>query len=201
MPKLGMQPIRQRQIIDAAIRTIHSEGIGQASIRQIGLNVGISPSLVTHYFGTREQLFVEVLKHLNKQMARITAERLRQASTPLDRMWAIAAAQFDSEHFEPVTVGAWFALWSKLPEIPAMQRYQDIYERRLTSNIRHAMRPLVPPGQLDFAVDSVLAMIDGLWVKAAQPTSRIDREAALRIFRALVLMLIEHLPARPLHDT
>ncbi|TPK90230.1 transcriptional regulator BetI [Mesorhizobium sp. B2-4-14] len=193
MPKVGMQPIRQKQIIEAAIDTIHELGIEQSSIRQIGMKAGISPSLITHYFGSRDELYTLVLRHLNRELSRVTIARLRTASTPMERLLAIASAQFDAEQFQPAVATAWFALWAALRGNHEMMRYQAIYEKRLASNIAYCLRSLIPEGQVDFAVNCLLAMIDGLWVKAAQPTSRVTTENALAIFQNYVVQLVSQL--------
>ncbi|MBO9628199.1 MAG: transcriptional regulator BetI, partial [Shinella sp.] len=143
MPKVGMQPVRQRQIIAAAIKTIHEFGIEQTSIRQIGMKAGISPSLITHYFGSRDELYTVVLRHLNRELSRATIERLRNAKTPMERLLAIASAQFDPEQFQPAVAATWFALWASLAGNAEMMRFQAIYEKRLASNIAHCLRSLV----------------------------------------------------------
>jgi TetR/AcrR family transcriptional regulator, transcriptional repressor of bet genes len=74
-----------------------------------------------------------------------------------------------------------------------MSRYQVIYERRLASNIAYSLRRLIPSDQIDFAVECILAMIDGLWVKAAQPTSRITTQTALPTFQKFVTELVAQL--------
>ncbi|WP_457579474.1 transcriptional regulator BetI [Ensifer adhaerens] len=196
MPKVGMQPVRQKQIIAAAIDTIHELGIEQSSIRQIGMRAGISPSLITHYFGSRDELYTLVLRHLNRELSRATVEGLRQANTPMERLLAIAAAQFDPAQFQPAVASTWFALWAGLSGNAEMMRFQTIYERRLASNIAHCLRALVPAKQVEFGVNCLLAMIDGLWVKAAQPTSRITTTNAFPIFRDYVVQLVAQLSRR-----
>ncbi len=196
MPKLGMQVIRQKQIISAAIDTIHELGIEQSSIRRIGIKAGISPSLISHYFGSRDELYTVVLRHLNRELSRATVDRLREADTPMERLLAIAAAQFDPVQFRPAMATAWFALWAALRGNREMTRFQTIYERRLASNIAYCLRELVPADQVEFRVNCLLAMIDGLWVKAAQPTSRITTENAYPIFRDYLIQLTDQLGTR-----
>ena len=137
MPKVGMQPIRQMQIIIAAIDTIHELGIEQSYIRQIGAKAGISPSLITHYFGSRDELYTLVLRHLNRELSRATTERLHAAANPMERLLAIASAQFDPDQFHPAVASAWFALWASLRGNSEMMRFQSIYERRLSSNLAY----------------------------------------------------------------
>ena len=111
----------------------------------------------------------------------------------MDRLLAIAAAQFEPAQFQPAVATAWFALWASLGGNPDMMRFQSIYERRLASNIAHCLRSLVPDDRIAFGTNCLLAMIDGLWVKAAQPTSRITTQNALPIFRDYVVQLVAQL--------
>lgn len=160
------------------------------------MKAGISPSLITHYFGSREELYTLVLRHLNRELSRATAARLRKAETPIERLLAIASAQFDVDQFQPAVAAAWFALWASLRGNPEMMRFQAIYEKHLASNIAFCLRSLIPEDQVEFAVNCLLAMIDGLWVKAAQPTSRITTQNALPIFQKCVVQLVKQL-SRP----
>jgi TetR/AcrR family transcriptional repressor of bet genes len=190
MPKVGMQPVRLRQIIDAAIETIYIDGVEASSIRQIGMRAGVSPSLITHYFGSRDQLHTEILRHLNREISRTIAEKLRHSQSPLKRLYAIGEAQFAPTHFEPATAATWLALWAAIPHNEEMRRFQHIYERRLRSNLIFAFRPLVSHGDLDLAVNCTTALIDGLWIKAVQPTSPITTANAFEIFCRFIDVLV-----------
>ncbi len=44
MPKVGMQPIRRRQLIDATLSTINEVGINDATIAQIARRAGYPPA-------------------------------------------------------------------------------------------------------------------------------------------------------------
>ncbi|SQK76818.1 transcriptional regulator BetI [Tatumella ptyseos] len=53
MPKVGMQPIRRRQLIDATLETINDVGLHYATIAQIAKRAGVSTGIISHYFGTK----------------------------------------------------------------------------------------------------------------------------------------------------
>ena len=48
MPKLGMAPIRRRQLIEAAIAVIHEDGFAQATVARIARRAGVSSGIVHH---------------------------------------------------------------------------------------------------------------------------------------------------------
>jgi TetR/AcrR family transcriptional repressor of bet genes len=53
MPKVGMQPIRRQQLIEATLTAIDQVGMGDASIALIARLAGVSNGIISHYFRTR----------------------------------------------------------------------------------------------------------------------------------------------------
>jgi len=192
MPRVGMAPLRRTQLIDATIQCIHEEGVGRSSVQRISRRAGLSPGIVAHYFDDKEGLLVATLSRLNKRLSDEMIRRMQSARTPRERLWAIIDAHFEPVHFAPDTVDAWFALWGKVREIPDLARVHRVYEARLRSNLRHAVRPLVAPERVEMVADSLGAMIDGLWAKAAQPTTAISADGARAIFADTIDRLLDH---------
>ena len=54
MPKLGMQSIRRRQLIDATLEAINEVGMHDATIAQIARRAGVSTGIISHYFRDRK---------------------------------------------------------------------------------------------------------------------------------------------------
>ena len=50
MPKVGMEPIRRRQLIEATITSIHEYGFADATVSRISAAAGVSTGIVHHYF-------------------------------------------------------------------------------------------------------------------------------------------------------
>lgn len=183
MPKLGMQPIRERQLVQAAQQVLSTEGFARTTMARVGRHAGLSSGTVQHYFHDKEGLLAATLAALNRQLSEATIPRLRAAATPFERLQAIAEVQFEDAQFGSDIVAVWHALWGNLRDSPRLQRLQGIYERRMRSNVRHAMRRLVPPRTLDDQTDSMLAMIYGLWIEAAQPANTMTADRARRLMR------------------
>lgn len=60
-------------ILEAALDRFATDGYGKTSIRAIASAAGVDPSLVTHFFGTKEGLLAESLSHLDHLPAKIRA--------------------------------------------------------------------------------------------------------------------------------
>ncbi len=56
MPKLGMQSIRRRQLIDATLEAINEVGMHDATIAQIARRAGVSTGIISHYFRDKNGL-------------------------------------------------------------------------------------------------------------------------------------------------
>src|SRR5918993_975251 len=56
MPKVGMEPIRRQQLIEATITSISRYGYADATISRISKEAGVSTGIVHHYFGSKDDL-------------------------------------------------------------------------------------------------------------------------------------------------
>ena len=65
-PKLGRRPAGESstrdEILDAARASFASIGYDRTSMRGVAKTAGVDPSLLVHYFGTKEGLFAESLR-------------------------------------------------------------------------------------------------------------------------------------------
>src|SRR6266516_7965980 len=65
MARTGRRPGNQdtrEAILDAARSAFSELGFDGASIRAIATSAGVDPALVHHYFGSKEQLFLEMME-------------------------------------------------------------------------------------------------------------------------------------------
>lgn len=56
MPKVGMQPIRRQQLIEATMQAVDQVGMGDASIALIARLAGVSNGIISHYFKDKNGL-------------------------------------------------------------------------------------------------------------------------------------------------
>ncbi|HCP54370.1 MAG TPA: transcriptional regulator BetI, partial [Pseudomonas sp.] len=56
MPKVGMQPIRRSQLINATLKAVDQVGMSDASIAYIARLAGVSNGIISHYFQDKNGL-------------------------------------------------------------------------------------------------------------------------------------------------
>ncbi|GLR78943.1 transcriptional regulator BetI (plasmid) [Azospirillum oryzae] len=177
MPKVGMEPIRRRQLIDATIASMGKHGLADTTVQTISRGAGVSPGIIHHYFGGKDELLAATMRSMLQQLRDDATQRLAAADSPRARLEAIVDCNFAPDQFEPRVVAAWLGFWAQAPHNPALSRLQRINARRLHSNLLHALRPLLPPERAERVAVGLAAMIDGLWLRFAL-TGAIDGSAA-----------------------
>lgn len=165
MPKLGMEPIRRAALVKATIDVIGAQGSLDVTVSQIAKRAGMSSALAHHYFGGKDQIFLAAMRQILRDFGSEVRRALRPTCTPRARAEALIAASFAPSCFEPATVSAWMTLYAHATTKPEMHRLLMLYQRRLLSNLTHALRPLSKSPQDDAVTLS--ALIDGLYLRAA----------------------------------
>ena len=167
MPKLGMGPIRRRQLIDAAIASIHEYGLADTTVARIARKAGVSPGIVHHYFTGKDDLLFETMRQLLADLRADVVARYASARGPFERLNAVINACFGDVQFSPEVVAAWLGLYGTARQSERLQAILTIYHRRLRSNLVSDLRALVPPPEAARIAEGIAAMIDGLWVRYA----------------------------------
>jgi betaine-aldehyde dehydrogenase len=189
---------RRRQLIEATIETLAEVGFNAASLSEIARRANVSTGLFAHYFGDKDGLLEATLRFVAARLARSAASGLRAAATRRERLFAVCEAALADEEFDRRTGAVWLTFWGQMAHSDRYQRIQGIYERRMLSNLRHALHGLVPEDRVGLCAVLIAAGIDGLWLRShtAKPSDReIITDGASA--RSLVRALVEGLLASP----
>lgn len=162
-----MAETRRRALIGAALKEIADRGSLDVTVAQIASRAGVSSALAHHYFGAKDDLILATMRHLLAEFGAGVVDRLRRADTPRSRLAAIVRGSFGPEQFHRATIGAWLTFYAWALSSPGAARLLHVYQRRLHSNLVHALRPLVPASAAGRIAEGVGAMIDGVYLREA----------------------------------
>lgn len=182
MPKVGMEPIRKRQLIAATVASIHRNGFADTTVQTIGRAAGMSPGIIHHYFGGKGALLAATMRALMVELRACVVPALRAARDPRERIEAVIDASFAARQFQPQVIVTWLAFWGQAPHDRELGRLQRIYARRLEGHLRHDFRRLVG-ARAPMAAAGLAAMIDGLWLSFALGRLDAGPEAARALAR------------------
>ena len=80
MPKVGMQPIRRRQLINATLEAINEVGMHDATIAQIARRAGVSTGIISHYFKDKNGLLEATMRDITGQLRDAVLSRMAAQS-------------------------------------------------------------------------------------------------------------------------
>lgn len=161
--------LRREEIVVAAHEVFGSRGFHKASLGEIADRVGITHQGILHHFGSKDQLFVEVLEYRGRldvsefenheppRGAELLRHLVRTASANMGRAGLVQSYVVLSA--ESVTEGH-----------PAQDSFRERFAN-LRALIAAALdetcgpEVAVAPGELDSAASSIIALMDGLQVQ------------------------------------
>ena len=181
MPRIGMEPVRRRALISAAIDAIHAHGMGQVTMGEIARRAGVSAALAHHYFGGKDQLLLATMRHLLSELGEEIQAGLADAGTPAERISALVRGNFSPRQFRPAVISAWLAFYVQAQNDPEARRLLHVYTRRLESNLLHALRDLTGRDHAARIAETAAALIDGLWIRRSLAGDNPDPEDAVRL--------------------
>lgn len=167
MPKLGMEPVRRKALIDAAIAAIGARGSLDVTMSDIASRAGVSSALAHHYFGAKEELLQATMRQILFDLGMDTVKALKKATTPRARLSAIIGVNFSASQFRQEIIQAWLAFYVEAQKSQPLRRLLHVYARRLHANLMSNLTPLMPRTEAGRVAEGIAAMIDGLYIRRA----------------------------------
>ncbi|HEY0125375.1 MAG TPA: transcriptional regulator BetI [Rhizobium sp.] len=193
MPKVGMEPVRRKALVDAAMRVIGDHGSLTVTMSEIAKQAGVSPALAHHYFGSKEQLLIETVRHHLQRLRDSTVTAMKAAKTPREKLSAVIHVSFHADQFAPETIAAWLAFYAEAQRSEETRRFLVIYARRLRSNLLANLKALCSPDDAERIAEGAAAMIDGLYIRQSLRSAPISIEASIALTEDYINTLLASL--------
>lgn len=175
MPKVGMEPIRRAALVEATIAAIGEAGSLDVTVSQIAKRAGMSSALAHHYFGGKDKIFMAAMRQILRDYSAEVRRELAKTTRHDQRAEAIIRANFAESCFDPAAVSAWMTFYGQAQTSPEALRLLTLYQKRLRSNLTHALRGRTTAPKE--AADLLAALIDGLYIRVGLTTPDEDAEA------------------------
>lgn len=109
MGRKSLANIRKPEILEHFYQVIIEEGLQGASIAKIAKHMGVNPSLLTHYFTTKEEMVVELIDFIYQKYLETFISRIKKVRDPEKRFDALLNAFFGLEWDKLVEDSAFYA--------------------------------------------------------------------------------------------
>ena len=166
MPKVGMEPVRRQQLIDATIESVAQKGLQATTINSISKNAGMSSGIISHYFGGKQGLIEATVRYLLSNLKDDLISKVNEKTTPTQRLMFIVESNFALVQQRKDTTRTWLSFWAQSMHDKELHRLQNVNSKRLQSNLTVSFKQLMPLAQANLAAELTAAMIDVLWLRA-----------------------------------
>jgi AcrR family transcriptional regulator len=188
-PATEQNEARRIEMLRAAAELICERGFGETRIADVAKRAGVSSALVIYYFGTRDRLLVDALRHSEESFYEAAEKMLAEVTSLRERLsllikWTCVP---EADNEIPGAWGLWFDLWAQAfrhDEVKAGRVELDARWRRM---IVDAIKSAEATAEVDADVDARLfalefaALLDGLSIQVALEDPEVDSEVAYDI--------------------
>lgn len=173
---------RRREILERAIEVFAERGAEKTSLRAIGEAIGVSHAALRHYFDSREQLLLEVLRSAEERSAREVAIGADASAVEIITDFARRNRDVPGlvQLYSTLLAGALEEGRDESKEF-FVQRFDDV-RRQLSARIESDQRAGRLSGEIDpqAAASLVIAASDGLQLQwLLDPSIDITRSLAI----------------------
>lgn len=187
MPKVGMQPIRRQQLIEATLASVNELGFAETSIQQIAQRAGVSTGIISHYFKGKNGLIEATMRYLLQQLAvTVQQKKAECGDQPQDRLMAIVHANFSTPQTDHAAMKVWLAFWANSLHQPELHRLQQINHYRLHSNLKFEFMKVMAIDRAEIAAQTLAALIDGFWLRGALMNEEMNLSVPITICNAFI---------------
>ena len=202
MPKAVDQEEQRARIVDATWRVIVEEGLDKATMRRIASRAGCTTGLVTHYFTSKEDLLLSVVREISLR----ARERHAQAGAGLTGVDALRSVLLTGLPLSTDQIDEWkiwFALWNQSVTSPVLQQQWTRRAKGWSALLRSALVEAVERGEItpradiDATVEALAAMNYGLAVTAVLSPKPEEPKAIVDVVDHQLRLLASTPPAKP----
>jgi AcrR family transcriptional regulator len=189
-------------LLAATSALIAEQGLEAATVRRIAAAAGCTTGLVTHYFRSKDELLIDVIRTVHEQ----AAERMRALSAGARGLAALRAVLLEALPLDPRSVTdwrIWLAFWGYAWTSPAVREEHRVRYAIWRRSVRGLLAQAVQDGEtpqsldVDAAAERIIALIDGLGLQATYEPDRLPPARLTAIVDAELSRLAEPAETRP----
>ena len=187
---MALKPIsemRREEIAAAALLVLTTEGARALTLDRVARELGASKGIILHYYSSKDLLLSRVISDILKILSKEIQSVVANAVGEQGRIAARLEFCVNPDIFQNGYASAWLTVLEASNADPTLARFRRIVRGRLNAALKSDLRPVV--GQMEAApvAESLLALIDGLWLRRALEPSLLSPERA----KALLLTHLE----------
>lgn len=173
--------LRRSQLTRAAYKMVGQKGYYNFTIRDIAREAGLSTGLVHYYFKDKEDLLLNLLKEINRNMTIILNRAISVIDNPKDKLETFMDQAFDLVHTEKDYFYIVIDFWSqvnknermKRANIKLFQSYRDECMKILREGVE---KGVFNPIDVEYTAAFIISLIQGMIIQHVIDANAFDYE-------------------------
>jgi AcrR family transcriptional regulator len=166
MSPRSLAEIRRQEIMEHFYAAVSEEGFDGASLAKVASRMGVNPSLLLHYFGSRDQIVKEFVGFIIARYEQVYIDILKEVTAPEEKLEVLMDRVFARDWGELVGDRAFYecyALSLSHPEIKEQfttfyARFRNTLAEELTELSDKGLLTRIDPGR---AADLLIVILEG----------------------------------------
>jgi AcrR family transcriptional regulator len=173
---------RRARIVDACLAVMLRKGIAATTVRDVAAEMGSSPGLVHHYFGSMDELLATAFEQAAGQDLAETEAAVGQEPSPTARLRSFFGTYTRAE--QDWAFQLWLDAWAAAARSPVLQATSQ----RLNVAWQQLLADIIEAGVADGSVTCpdpagsawrILSLMDGLALQTVAHRVDVDRAAVI----------------------
>lgn len=195
MGRRSLKETRQKEIIKVFYKLAKKEGLENTSIAKIAKEMDINPSLIIHYFQTREDLTIGLIDYILDKyqlIYKVNEKKTRDSKAALLEIIDNIFSKKWNTLFDDGLFYSCYSLTFREPEIRGMyKKLLDTLRSTLSQYIRQCqIEGLVDVEDAEHIADSIFVLVDGAYFYLSLVTNKKEHQERLNKYKQQAISML-----------
>ncbi|HMG89908.1 MAG TPA: TetR family transcriptional regulator [Chryseolinea sp.] len=195
MGRKSLKPIRQKAIIKAFYKVARKEGLENASIAKVASVLDVNPSLVIHYFKTKQDLIHGLIEYILERY-RLIYNPENGTSNPQERLEKVIRNLFSRKWDKLFDDGVFYSSFSLIFRDKTLKsHYKNLHDhlrQMLTDTLKQAKEDdVIHVADVEKTADLIFIFVEGAYYYLSMVSEKNEYERRIDHYQQMVLSMLK----------
>ena len=195
MGRKSLKPVRQKAIIKAFYKVARREGLENASIAKVASVLDVNPSLVIHYFKTKQDLIHGLIEYILERY-RLIYNPENGTLNPKERLEKVIRNLFSRKWDKLFDDGVFYSSFSLIFRDKTLKaHYKNLHDHlreMLTDTLKEAKdNDLVDVVDVEKTADIIFIFVEGAYYYLSMVSDKNEYDRRIELYQKTVLSMLK----------
>jgi AcrR family transcriptional regulator len=194
MGRKSLKPIRQKGIIKAFYKVAQKEGLENASIAKVAAVLDVNPSLVIHYFETKQDLIHGLIEYILERY-RLIYNPENGTSNPAERLKKIIRNLFSRKWDKLIDDGVFYSSFALIFRDKTLKaHYKNLHDhlrKMLTDTLKDANENgVIEIDDVEKTADLIFILVEGAYYYLSMVSDKSEYDSRIEHYQKTVMSML-----------